>query len=74
MAHVIRPPCDERSARRTRTHPAPRTPWILATILVSSMAFIDETAVTVALLAVAGVAVTVSVVAHCATATPLSSL
>jgi hypothetical protein len=38
------------------------------------MAFIDETAVTVALLAVAGVAVTVSVVAHCATATPLSSL
>jgi hypothetical protein len=45
-------------------------PWILG----SSMAFIDETAVTVALLAVAGVLVTVLVVAHGATALPLSSL
>src|SRR5215216_2628642 len=56
MAQVIRQPCDEGVIRSKRVE-APCTPnvapWVLAaTILGSSMAFIDETAVPVALPAV----------------------
>ena len=52
MATIARPPCDEAAIRSTRcSHPAAvNGPWILAaTILGSSMAFIDGTVVNVAL-------------------------
>ena len=52
MASIARPPCDEAAIRSSRcSHPAALNgPWILAaTILGSSMAFIDGTVVNVAL-------------------------
>jgi EmrB/QacA subfamily drug resistance transporter len=53
MAQVIRQPCDEgviRSKEATSACTSNAAPWVLAvTILGSSMAFIDETAVPVAL-------------------------
>jgi MFS family permease len=52
MATIARPPCDEAAIRSTRcSQPAAvNGPWILAaTILGSSMAFIDGTVVNVAL-------------------------
>jgi EmrB/QacA subfamily drug resistance transporter len=56
MAHVIRQPCDEGVIRTTGVHSvcSPNAaPWVLAaTILGSSMAFIDETALPVALPAI----------------------
>jgi EmrB/QacA subfamily drug resistance transporter len=56
MAHVIRQPCDEGVIRSTeaRSVCTPNAaPWVLAaTILGSSMAFIDETALPVALPAI----------------------
>lgn len=56
MAHVIRQPCGEGVIRWKKADLpcAPNAaPWILAaTILGSSMAFIDETAVTMALPAI----------------------
>jgi hypothetical protein len=56
MAQVIRQPCDEGVIRSKRVEApcAPNAaPWVLAaTILGSSMAFIDETAVPVALPAI----------------------
>src|SRR3712207_52313 len=56
MAQVIRQPCDEGVIRSTKAE-APcspnAAPWVLAaTILASSMAFIDETALPVALPAI----------------------
>ena len=54
MATIARPPCDEAAIRSNRcSHPdAVNGPWILAaTILGSSMAFIDGTVVNVALAA-----------------------
>jgi EmrB/QacA subfamily drug resistance transporter len=58
MAHVIRQPCDEgiiRSKEATSACTPNAAPWVLAaTILGSSMAFIDETAVPVALPAIQG--------------------
>src|SRR5918998_690188 len=56
MAQVIRQPCDEGVIRSKKTE-APcspnAAPWVLAaTILASSMAFIDETALPVALPAI----------------------
>src|SRR5215213_6126328 len=56
MAHVIRQPCDEGVVRSTGAHSVctpNAAPWVLAaTILGSSMAFIDETALPVALPAI----------------------
>ena len=56
MANVIRQPCDEgliRSEKANMPCTQNAAPWVLtATILGSSMAFIDETGVTVALPAV----------------------
>src|SRR5215218_9804550 len=56
MAHVIRQPCDEgivRSKGATAACTPNAAPWVLgATILGSSMAFIDETALPVALPAI----------------------
>src|SRR5829696_4464724 len=56
MAHVIRQPCDEGVIRSkgAKSPCAPNAaPWVLAaTILASSMAFIDETALPVALPAI----------------------
>jgi EmrB/QacA subfamily drug resistance transporter len=56
MAGVVRQPCDEGVIRATGARSActpGAAPWVLAaTILGSSMAFIDETAVTVALPAI----------------------
>ena len=56
MANVIRQPCDEQVIRSKEVQSActPNTaPWVLAaTILGSSMAFIDETALSVALPAI----------------------
>jgi len=56
MSSALKHPCDEELIRSTRAEaPCARKagPWVLAaTILGSSMAFIDETAVTVALPAV----------------------
>src|SRR5215208_8043793 len=56
MAHVIRQPCDEGIIRSKEAQSvcAPNAaPWVLAaTILGSSMAFIDETALPVALPAI----------------------
>src|SRR5215207_4409884 len=56
MAHVIRQPCDEGIIRSTEAKSActpNAAPWVLAaTILGSSMAFIDETALPVALPAI----------------------
>ena len=56
MAGVLRQPCDEgviRSSRAQTPCAKKAGPWVLAaTILGSSMAFVDETAVTVALPAV----------------------
>lgn len=56
MAHVIRQPCDEGVIRSTEAQSActpDAAPWVLAaTILGSSMAFIDETALPVALPAI----------------------
>src|SRR5215207_3948559 len=56
MAHVIRQPCDEGIIRSKEAQSvcAPNAaPWVLAaTILASSMAFIDETALPVALPAI----------------------
>jgi hypothetical protein len=53
MTSVIKQPCDEGVIRSTEAKSpcAPKAgPWVLAaTILGTSMAFIDETAVTVAL-------------------------
>lgn len=53
MTDIIRPPCDESIVHAQPCHtPCPRQsePWVLAaTILGSSMAFIDSTAVNVAL-------------------------
>ena len=52
MASIAKPPCDEAAIlARPCQHPAPTNgPWILAaTILASSMAFIDGTVVNVAL-------------------------
>ena len=52
MATIARPPCDEAAIRSNRcSQPAATNgPWILAaTILGSSMAFIDGTVVNVAL-------------------------
>lgn len=52
MAGIARPPCDEAIIRARPCEAPARTngPWILATaILGSSMAFIDGTAVNVAL-------------------------
>jgi hypothetical protein len=53
MANIVRQPCDEGVIRsRASTTPCPKAsgPWILAaTILGSSMAFIDGTVVNVAL-------------------------
>jgi EmrB/QacA subfamily drug resistance transporter len=58
MAHIIRQPCDEgiiRSQEATSACAPNAAPWVLgATILGSSMAFIDETAVPVALPAIQG--------------------
>ena len=58
MANVIKQPCDEGviQAGEAKSPCAPNAgPWVLAaTILGSSMAFIDETAVTVALPGVQG--------------------
>jgi EmrB/QacA subfamily drug resistance transporter len=58
MAQVIRQPCDEGVIRskKAETPCAPNAaPWVLAaTILGSSMAFIDETAIPVALPAIQG--------------------
>jgi EmrB/QacA subfamily drug resistance transporter len=58
MAYVIRQPCDEgviHSKKATSPCTPTAAPWILAaTILGSSMAFIDETAVPVALPAIQG--------------------
>jgi EmrB/QacA subfamily drug resistance transporter len=58
MANVIKQPCDEELIRSQETSSpcAPNAgPWVLAaTILGSSMAFIDETAITVALPAIQG--------------------
>ncbi|HEX2180883.1 MAG TPA: MFS transporter [Rubrobacteraceae bacterium] len=56
MAHVIRQPCDEGLIRSTEAQAVctpDAAPWVLAaTILGSSMAFIDETALPVALPAI----------------------
>ena len=56
MAHVIRQPCDEGVIRTTGVQSVctpSAAPWVLAaTILGSSMAFIDETALPVALPAI----------------------
>ena len=56
MAHVIRQPCDEGVVRSTGAQSVctpNAAPWVLAaTILGSSMAFIDETALPVALPAI----------------------
>ena len=56
MAHVIRHPCDEGVIRTTGAQAVCTpdvAPWVLAaTILGSSMAFIDETALPVALPAI----------------------
>ena len=56
MAHVIRQPCDEGVIRSTEAQSVctpNAAPWVLAaTILGSSMAFIDETALPVALPAI----------------------
>ncbi len=56
MAHVIRQPCDEGLIRSTEAQSVctpNAAPWVLAaTILGSSMAFIDETALPVALPAI----------------------
>jgi EmrB/QacA subfamily drug resistance transporter len=56
MANVIKQPCDEGviRSREAKSPCAPNAgPWVLAaTILGSSMAFIDETAITVALPAI----------------------
>src|SRR3712207_1289127 len=56
MAHVIRQPCDEGAIRSTEAQSVctpDATPWVLAaTILGSSIAFIDETALPVALSAI----------------------
>jgi len=56
MAHVIRQPCDEGVIRTTGAQSVctpDAAPWVLAaTILGSSMAFIDETALPVALPAI----------------------
>ena len=56
MAHVIRQPCDEGLIRSTEAQSVctpDAAPWVLAaTILGSSMAFIDETALPVALPAI----------------------
>jgi MFS family permease len=56
MAHVIRQPCDEGVIRSTEAQSVctpDAAPWVLAaTILGSSMAFIDETALPVALPAI----------------------
>src|SRR5918995_3068376 len=56
MAHVIRQPCDEGVIRSTGAQSVctpNAAPWVLAaTILASSMAFIDETALPVALPAI----------------------
>src|SRR5215212_7421416 len=56
MAHVIRQPCDQGIIRSTEAKSActpNAAPWVLAaTILGSSMAFIDETALPVALPAI----------------------
>ena len=56
MSRAIKHPCDEEIIRSTKADaPCVRKagPWVLATtVLGSSMAFIDETAVTVALPAV----------------------
>src|SRR3712207_599695 len=56
MAQVIRQPCEEgviRSKKADSPCSSNAAPWILAaTILGSSMAFVDETAVTVALPAI----------------------
>ncbi|MFL6057859.1 MAG: MFS transporter [Rubrobacteraceae bacterium] len=56
MAHVIRQPCDEGVVRSTTAQSVctrNAAPWVLAaTILGSSMAFIDETALPVALPAI----------------------
>jgi EmrB/QacA subfamily drug resistance transporter len=56
MAHVIRQPCDEGVVRSTAAQSVctrNAAPWVLAaTILGSSMAFIDETALPVALPAI----------------------
>src|SRR4029079_18545498 len=52
MASIARPPCDEAAILVGSCQPAERAngPWILAaTILASSMAFIDGTVVNVAL-------------------------
>jgi MFS family permease len=51
MGSIARPPCDEAAIRSSRcSQPAVNGPWILAaTILGSSMAFIDGTVVNVAL-------------------------
>src|SRR3712207_8428503 len=58
MANVIRQPCDEGIIRSVEARaPCSRSagPWVLAaTILGSGMAFIDATAVTVALPAIQG--------------------
>jgi EmrB/QacA subfamily drug resistance transporter len=58
MAHVIRQPCDVgviRSKEATSACTPNAAPWVLAaTILGSSMAFIDETALPVALPAIQG--------------------
>src|SRR5215203_4850365 len=56
MAHVVRQPCDEGVIRSTEGQSVctpTAAPWVLAaTILASSMAFIDETALPVALPAI----------------------
>src|SRR4051794_31185677 len=52
IAHMAKPPCDEAGISEPSTHPFPVKcgPWVLAaTILGSSMAFIDGTVVNVAL-------------------------
>ncbi len=58
MANVIRQPCDEgliRSEKANMPCTQNAAPWVLtATILGSSMAFIDETALPVALPAIQG--------------------
>src|SRR5919109_4729024 len=58
MANVIRQPCDQGVilSKEARSPCAPNAaPWVLAaTILASSMAFIDETALPVALPAIQG--------------------
>jgi MFS family permease len=52
MAHIAKPPCDEAAILATQPNPSSISfgPWVLAaTILGSSMAFIDGTVVNVAL-------------------------